>query len=92
MLPNYNYLTPHTRCAPCLEYPGEWQVYVNREKMDVFRDEGEDRARGMAVLVGRNKKRSNPDAEVKVCWEASANDPRIGKMWFMSFYVGYIIR
>lgn len=70
------------RNEPCREYPGEWIVYVNgneSSKHNAF-----DVAFHMAQEA--SDKAQDLSTEVSVCWSCSDNDPRIGEVWFTSFY------
>lgn len=69
------------RGEPCQEYPGEWLVYADGKEVacrPTFND-----AYSCADAVWNAL--SDP-GKVSVCWSASADDPRIGEVWFTSFY------
>ena len=73
---HYADLTPSERVEPCIEYPGKWYIYINGKENCMTSKEA-------AFELAR----INSDADkVSICWEASDDDPRIGKTWFTNFY------
>jgi hypothetical protein len=66
-------------------------VYVNGKEVGSFADMEDDTdmstsARALAIKFANGEIKRDDDAKVSVCWKADDNDPRIGKVWFTSFY------
>lgn len=77
----YDKLETYERNQPCLEYPGEWLVYVggNQETpCDSFED---------ALRLGHQLWDASTSTAIDISWKCSDNDPRIGEVWFTGFYV-----
>lgn len=74
------------RTEPCKEYPGSWILYVNGAEKSIHPHFN------LAFNAGNQacdeydigEKMNPPD--ITICWKASDNDPRIGQVWFTSFY------
>lgn len=89
-LPTLAELGTAKRGDPCREYPGTYLVYHNGNEVGCFVDMEHDSAsdpsaRALAYERAR-KLHEREEGKVSVCWEASHNDPRIGKVWFTNFY------
>lgn len=70
------------RNEPCQEYPGEWIVYVNGSESS--KHPAFDKAFNAAKEA--SDKAQDIETEVSVCWNCSDGDPRVGEVWFTSFY------
>jgi hypothetical protein len=71
------------RNQPCIEYPGEWLVYVDGG--DETSHVSFEAAYQHGLLVVEDDWYS-ADESVSICWKCSDNDPRVGKAWFTGFY------
>ncbi len=78
----YMQLTTVDRGAPCLEYPGTWYGYLNGREVAVLSGKG---AEDMAFTLAREKHIPYENC-VEVGWLADDNDPRVGEIWFTSYY------
>lgn len=80
MLKPYSKLETYERNQPCLEYPGRWLVYVDGNQ-ETPRDSFEE-----ALSLANKLWNETDGATISICWNASDNDPRIGKTWFTGFF------
>lgn len=82
-------LKGYERNAPCQEYPGRWLVYYPNRKVE---DQHEFPTFEEAYTFAKTKEGCFPEdpflspIHVSICWDASEDDPRIGKVWFTGFY------
>ena len=82
----YSELGDIHRCEPCEEYPGSWMIFINGE---VPMDEETHQDFEAAYLAAKREWETSVLEDppiVAVCWRASDNDPRIGQVWFTSYY------
>jgi hypothetical protein len=80
-LPRYADLGTVHRTKPCVEYPGEWLVYIDGNNERSFTTQ-ED-----AIKAAHASVDEFPDADkISVCWKCSDDDPRQGQVWFTGFY------
>lgn len=82
------------RGEPCLEYPGEWLLFLplphegKTEHSFPTRQEALDA--GVRITDKWESERVEYDPrKVSVGWKCSDNDPRQGQVWFTGFYVGW---
>jgi hypothetical protein len=74
----YSQLGHVYRTEPCVEYPGQWAIYMG-DKVIPY----------PSLVEAKQAAYSNWGAygeEWSVCWKCSDNDPRQGEIWFTSFY------
>jgi hypothetical protein len=73
------------RCEPCIEYPGEWLVFIQGA---VSSHATFDNAMKVALggVSGYDTLPQDEPLRVSICWKCSDNDPRVGQVWFTGFY------
>lgn len=88
MLKKLSELDTAQRNAPCQEYPGEWLVYVNGEHFGTFTTFMLAKQAACEASFRHAEVEMKPGVteKISVCWAANSNDPRIGEVWFTSFY------
>lgn len=74
------------RTEPCVEYPGEWIVYSNGNEPGSFPTFDEAYQGAVKRVQEYDSKEQDQEVEVSICWACSDKDPRIGEVWFTSFY------
>jgi len=62
------------RTEPCVEYPGEWLVFIEGKESGSFDS--------FDIVF----KFAEEKEEASICWSCSDNDPRVGEVWFTGFY------
>ena len=91
MLPLYAELTTVNRGAPCKEYPGTYFLYRNGQEFSHASGQvGESEALSLLFNVVYNAELHARSADYRgtytLAWSASADDPRIGQVWFTGYY------
>lgn len=71
------------RTEPCLEYPGEWLVFIDGGAAGEFT---RDTFEAAFELATERNESASVGTEVSICWNCSDNDPRLGEVWFTGFY------
>lgn len=90
----YDKLTTVDRGAPCVEYPGEWLLFLplphEGKTEHSFPTFEEARLAGVRITNKWEDEHLEYDPrKVSIGWKCSDNDPRQGQVWFTGFYVGW---
>ena len=86
VLKPYNKLGTTHRNEPCIEYPGEWIVYSAGEEHSSHPNYDAAYVAAYQEALEYDKRDQHVPINISICWKASDNDPRIGEVWFTSFY------
>lgn len=92
MMKTYTQLQTHERGAPCLEYPGEWLLYlpIPYKGSHTHTYPTLEEAKRAAMRITNVFEEAGLEYDIRkvsIGWKCSDNDPRIGQVWFTGFFV-----
>jgi hypothetical protein len=79
------------RCEPCVEWPGQYLIFINGNAPVSEESFPNFEAAYLAAQKEWELSTLEVAPRVSICWQATDGDPRVGQVWFTSYYqLGWI--